>query len=321
MTGPTRLSLPRALARFEQRRAAAGLAPATRSLDASVLQRLLPRLRRPLARVRRPHLELLFARRLEEVSAATAARELSTLRAFWAHLLREGWAQQDPTRGLAIRQAAPRRLFLSEAEVEDLLRESSRLQPSRRSRALRAALALRNRALIELLYGVGLRASEAAQLRLLQLDLVERTLRFERAKRGPPGALPVSPAAAEHLALYVREGRPVLAETHGAAPSGRLLLGERGAPLKAPYLGSLVSRIAQRAGLRAHPHALRRTLATHLVRQGATLPAVQHLLGHAELDTTARYVDVDLPALRRAIACFGGGSPQEPGSGALAPAP
>ena len=311
MSRPTQA---RALLLFEERRAAAGRAPSTRALERSVLARLLPRLGLPLARVRRAHLEALLVQRLTEVSPATAGRELSTLRRFWDLLQREGWVDHDPTRGLAVRPGRPRRLFLSEAQVVDLLRESSRVQPSRRSPALRAALALRNRALIELLYGLGLRASEAAQVRLLQLDLVGRTLRFERVKGGPPGTLPLPPAAVEHLARYVSAGRPVLADASDAAPSERLLLGARGAPLDARYLGSLVRRIAARVGQRTHPHALRRTLATHLVRQGASLPAVQHLLGHAALDTTARYVDVDLPALRRAIACFGGGASQEPGS-------
>ena len=254
------LTTPRALARLAAWRRASGYAPATIQLEQRSLGRLLPRLARPLARVRRADVEAWLAARLGEVAPATAARELGVLRALYRLLVAEGALGHDPTRELTVREGARRRpsLVLSEAEVERLLAEASRPGLARRSVAVREALALRNRAALELLYGLGLRAGEACGLRALDLDLAQAELRVTRVKRCRPGGLPIPPAVVGHLEAYLAAGRPELLRRRDAS-AGRLLVNERGRPLTVNQLERTLNQIAERAGVRAHPHALRRS--------------------------------------------------------------
>jgi len=174
----------------------------------------------------------------------------------------------------------------------------------RRSDRRSGAIALRNRALLELLYSLGLRASEVVGLRLLDLDLVGRSIFARRAKGGRGAALPLPEGLVPHLERYVSEARPELLEV-GDKAEGILLVNERGRALHKRDVGRTVKKVAERAGIDAHPHALRRSVATHLVRDGASLLAVQELLGHKRLDTTQRYVGVEVEALRQAVAALG----------------
>lgn len=111
-----------------------------------------------------------------------------------------------------------------------------------------------------------------------------------------------------HVRRYLLEGRPSLVRPE-VDDRGHLLLARTGRPWgkSEPYLTIL--RVASMAGVRAHPHALRRALSTHLVREGVSVPAVRDLLGHASLATTARYVEVDRAGLHRAVACLDLGDP------------
>ncbi len=118
------------------------------------------------------------------------------------------------------------------------------------------------------------------------------------AKNGPERRLPLPPASIPHLAAYLREGRSVLARGGG---EGRLILGAEGKPLSSEGVLRIVRAVARRAGVHATPHAFRRSVATHLVRAGVTVPAVQKLLGHSSLQMTAHYVLVDLEDLHRAV--------------------
>lgn len=162
---------------------------------------------------------------------------------------------------------------------------------------------LRDRALVELAYGLGIRASELCSALLVDLDQQDGVLLVRRAKRGQPKALPLPPAALPHLRAYLREARPALVRHGpGGRDRGHLLLTAIGTPLTPKCVRDIVRRLAARAGLRAHPHAFRRAFATHLARNGASLLAVQEALGHVRLDTTAIYVDVERDDLRRAIA-------------------
>ncbi|MCA9647035.1 MAG: tyrosine-type recombinase/integrase, partial [Myxococcales bacterium] len=134
------------------------------------------------------------------------------------------------------------------------------------------------------------------------LDLAAGCLLVRRAKRGEPRQLPLPPAALPPLARYLRLGRPRLVRGDVLpAAEQRLLLTERGTPLVANEVLRVVKQVAARAGLRAHPHALRRALATHLVQAGVSIAHVRELLGHVRLDTTQRYVLVEREDLRRAV--------------------
>lgn len=282
-----------------------GYAASTIAFEARLLRALLPRLRRSLAKVREYDLRTLLAFRNREVSRDTAARELGTLRALFAVLVEEGHVRSNPAAELTlaydgVRASPP--LVLTEEAVQQLLVASLEEPRCRRSAQVRRALALRNRALVELLYGLGIRAAEVHAARVVDLDLTRGAMLVRRAKRGEPAHLPLPAAAVPHLDRYLKDGRPHLA--HTGRDQGRLIVTERGTPVVANEVLRVVSTIAVRAGLRAHPHAFRRSVASHLVEQGASLVAVQKLLGHVNLDTTQRYVFVDGAALHEAVSTF-----------------
>jgi len=295
-----RLTAARALEILHRRRQVQGGAAATVRVEQQLLGRLLPRLGRSLARVRKEDVERHLAIRTGEVRASTVARELSALRALYQALTTAGAVAEDPTSGLGLKADSPQQLVLSEAAVAELLAAGSLPPHVRRAPEVRDALALRNRAALELLYGLGLRASEVCNTRVLDLHLADGSLLVRRAKRGAWARLPVPPATLPHLAAYLTEARPVLVQA-GDRSEGRLLVTERGGRLRVQRLEVIVGRAAERAGVRAHPHALRRSVATHLVQRGAALPAVQCLLGHRRLDTTQRYVVMSAADLRAAV--------------------
>jgi site-specific recombinase XerD len=145
-------------------------------------------------------------------------------------------------------------------------------------------LALRNRALLELLYSGGLRSAEAVGLDLSDVDF-EREAVHVRGKGGKERVVPLGEEAAHRLALYLREGRPALA---GGAVDA-FFLSVRGRRLDT----STVRRLVR------HPHRLRHAFATHLLEGGADLRTIQELLGHASLSTTQVYSHVDARRLRR----------------------
>ncbi len=225
--------------------------------------------------------------------------EVSCLRCFLRAVLPPG---PLPTDGLGPLRPNPRPpVLLSPQGVARLLATALDAQARGRGfRAQRQAFALRDRALLELLYGVGLRCAEAAAVKLVDLDLDLGTLLLRRVKRGQSRVVPLPPAALPHLSRYVFEGRPALLHARHD-DQGALFLSLRGRPLGTATINRLVGKLARLAGVRAHPHAFRRALATHLVREGASVPAVKELLGHANLSTTAAYVAVDLEDLRRAV--------------------
>jgi site-specific recombinase XerD len=146
------------------------------------------------------------------------------------------------------------------------------------------ALALRNRALVELVYSAGLRSAEAVALDLADVDFDQELLHV-RGKGGKERAVPLGEEAAHWLALYLRDGRPTLAR--GA--ENAVFLSARGRRLDTSTLRRTF----------AHPHRLRHAFATHLLEGGADLRTIQELLGHSSLSTTQVYSHVDGKRLRR----------------------
>ena len=161
-----------------------------------------------------------------------------------------------------------------EAEIEQILELAEGDSP----------LALRNRALLELLYSCGLRSAEAIGLDLRDVDF-EREAVHVRGKGGKERVVPLGEEAAHHVARYLRDARPVLAR--GAIDA--LFLSVRGRRLDT----STVRRLVR------HPHRLRHAFATHLLEGGADLRTIQELLGHSSLSTTQIYSHVDAKRLRR----------------------
>jgi integrase/recombinase XerD len=219
--------------------------------------------------------------RSEGLSPATIARRLAALRGFYRHQQLLGARSDNPA--AAVEQ--PRRLrrlprTLSAGEAERLVEAANGPRPSD----------LRDRALVELLYGAGLRVSEAVGLERNAVDLDERLVRC-LGKGGKERVVPLGRRAAESLRRYLSRGRPFLDRNHRR----ELFLNARGGPLTRAGAFLILRRLAAVAGLepeRVYPHLLRHSFATHLLEGGADLRSVQEMLGHADLATTELYTHV-----------------------------
>lgn len=213
---------------------------------------------------------------------ATRARKLSTLRAFCRYLVAQGLAQNDPTERLEPpirRRALPRGIGATEAG--DLMA---------------APLKMRDRALLELLYGAGLRVSEAAGLDLHDLDLPGRTARV-KGKGAKERMVVFGEPCRSAIEAYVREERTT--PTSGTP----LFTNAKGGRLTVRSMHTAVTKAAEAAGLPPglSPHGLRHSFATHLLDGGADLKSVQQLLGHEDLSTTQVYTHVSVERLRAAV--------------------
>lgn len=230
-----------------------------------------------------------FVKALEAkgLSLRSINRSLVAVRGFFRFLVRDGYLEEDPLEEMGL-PSLPRRLpqVLTEGEVERLLEQPDPSTP----------LGMRDGALLELLYGTGMRVSEASDLRLeaLQLDLGFLTL---KGKGGKERVVPIGEMAKERVVLYLREGRPSL--TKGSAPP-YLFLNPRGRRLSRQGVWKVVKRYALAAGIKVRitPHTLRHSFATHLLQRGADLRFVQAMLGHADISTTQIYTHVDREYLR-----------------------
>jgi integrase/recombinase XerD len=223
-------------------------------------------------------------------SAATLARKVACLRSFYRHLRREGAIEHDPAaelRGPRKTQRLPR--VLSRDEVMRLLRQPRGTDPR----------ALRDRALLEVMYACGLRASEAIGLELADVDLEEGVLRA-RGKGSKERLVPIGAAAVAALRAYCGRGRPLHAAAGGSET--RLFLNRRGGGLTRQGLYKIVQGHARAAGLeqKMSPHTLRHTFATHLLAGGCDLRSLQEMLGHADLATTQVYTHLSAERLKDA---------------------
>lgn len=215
------------------------------------------------------------------LAPSTVARRLAALRAFYRHEQLLGARPGNP----AAEIATPRRVrklprTLSPAEAERLIVAAGGTTPR----------ALRDTALVELLYGAGLRVSEAVGLERGSVDLDERLVRC-LGKGSKERVVPIGRQAADALRRYVARGRPFLDRRRSPA----LFLNAKGGPLTRAGAFLILRRLAEKAGLepeRVHPHLLRHSFATHLLEGGADLRSVQEMLGHADLSTTELYTHV-----------------------------
>jgi len=223
----------------------------------------------------------------EAASPATVRRKQASLRSFYRHLRREGILATDPTAELSTPRRS-RRLprVLRRDEVAKLLAAPAGTDP----------IALRDVALLELMYACGLRASEATGLEVTDVDLEELLLRAH-GKGSKERLIPVGRAAAAALGRYLERGRPQLV---GGAVQPRLFVNFRGGALTRQGLYKIVARHARAAGLeqRMSPHTLRHTFATHLLAGGCDLRAVQEMLGHADIATTQLYTHLSSERLK-----------------------
>jgi integrase/recombinase XerD len=214
-------------------------------------------------------------------AATTIARRLAAVRSFFRHQVLLGVRTDNPAANVELpkrRRTLPR--TLSPGEVERLLEAAVGTTPR----------ALRDRALAELLYGAGLRVSEAVSLDRHAVDLENRFVRC-LGKGSKERVVPIGREAAEALRRYLARGRPHLDRRHRP----ELFLNAQGGPLTRAGAFFILRRLAGKAGLepeRVHPHLLRHSFATHLLEGGADLRSVQEMLGHADLATTELYTHV-----------------------------
>jgi integrase/recombinase XerD len=233
------------------------------------------------------------ARELPPLAASSAARALVAARGLHRFAVREGMATLDPS--AAVRPPTPGKRLpkaLSVEEVERLLEAADFDQTT---------LALRDRALLELLYASGARISEAVGLDLDEVDLQAGAVRV-RGKGGKERMVPVGRFARAALEAYVVRARPELAARGRGTPA--LLLNARGGRLSRQAAWTVLQAVAEKAGLTAavSPHTLRHSFATHLLDGGADVRVVQELLGHASLTTTQLYTLVTVDRLREVYA-------------------
>jgi integrase/recombinase XerD len=226
------------------------------------------------------------------LSATSAARTVVAVRGFHKFAVRDGLARVDPASGVkppAPAKRLPKALPLS--EVEAILEAAG---------AAGTTLALRDRALLEVLYGTGARISEAVGLDVDDLDLEAGEVLL-RGKGSKERIVPVGSFAREAVAAYLTRARPELVAVKGGPA---LFLNARGGRLSRQSAWTVLVKAAERAGVTkdVSPHTMRHSFATHLLDGGADVRVVQELLGHASVTTTQIYTLVTVDNLREVFA-------------------
>jgi len=242
-------------------------------------------------RVREDHIvrfeRLLFSlksRAGETLAPGTRAHYLAVVKAFFGFLERQGVLLYNPAAQVPLPRRGSLPRALSEAAVRRLV-----AVPEHESTKGR-----RDRAILELLYGTGLRMSECARLDLRDLDLSSGTLFVRDGKGRKDRVVPLAGQAREAIALYLSRSRPELARW---SDEPALFLARTGKRLSTMSLRVLVREYGRRANVKASCHVLRHSYATHLLAGGASIREIQKLLGHRHLTTTALYTRIDVTSL------------------------
>jgi len=225
------------------------------------------------------------------IQPRSQARIISGVKSFYKFLRIEGFMDKDPTELLLtpkIGRHLPEVLTISEIDAMIDCIDMSKAEGQR------------NRAIIETLYGCGLRVSELVTLKLSQLFIEERYVIIQ-GKGNKQRLVPISPVAIEQIGLYLEQTRSHQVVQRGSEDI--LFLNRRGAMLTRQMVFYIVKQLCQLAGIRKviSPHTLRHSFATHLLEGGANLRAIQQMLGHESITTTEIYVHIDRTRLRDEI--------------------
>jgi len=214
-------------------------------------------------------------------TARSQARMLSSLRQFYAYMIREQLVAQDPSALIPLPKLG-RQLpkHLTEKDVEALLNAPD----------TKTVLGIRDRAMLEVIYASGLRVSELVDLQVSQLNLRQGVVRVQ-GKGGKQRLVPIGEQAADWIEQYMAQSRPELLKQ---VPSDSLFVTNRKKAMSRQAFWYLVKRYAQQAGIKEalSPHTLRHAFATHLLNHGADLRVVQMLLGHSDISTTQIYTHI-----------------------------
>lgn len=225
------------------------------------------------------------------IQPRSQARIISGIKSFYKFLRLSGIINADPTRLIASPQVGkhlPEVLTVDEIDAMIACIDTS------------SPLGQRNRAIIEVLYGCGLRVSELCNLRISAVFPSEEYVVVD-GKGGKQRMVPISRVALDQIAIYMKQVRPLLPEQKGCHDV--LFLNRRGAKLTRVMIFYIVKQLAELAGIRKtiSPHTLRHSFATHLLEGGANLRAIQQMLGHESITTTEIYVHIDRSRLRQEI--------------------
>ncbi|MBI4460191.1 MAG: tyrosine recombinase XerC [Acidobacteria bacterium] len=243
-------------------------------------------------RMIREYLGKLYA---QQAKPATIARKLAALRSFYRYACREGWMKENPAK-LVSSPRLPQMLpeVMTTEETNRFLDAIQQSVPPGLSE--NAALLARDRLILELLYGCGLRVSELAGLNLDQLDRKERML-LARGKGKKERIVPFGGKALDALQNYLPLREKLIHQNR--AETDALLINSRGLRLTTRSVARIVKRYAGiiRGDLTLHPHSLRHAFATHLLSEGADLRVIQELLGHSSLSSTQKYTRISMRQL------------------------
>jgi integrase/recombinase XerC len=220
----------------------------------------------------------------------SVARKISSMRSFYKFLNREKILEHNPFAMASLpKKAKMLPQFLYEKELEKLFSVSDVSTP----------IGQRNQAILEVLYGTGIRVSECCNIHIKDLDLfVEAALIKGKGKK--ERYVPIGSFAKEALDRYINDGRKILLEkTENKTDS--LFLNYKGEPLSPRSVRNIINKIIEDSSLTIHisPHVLRHTFATHMLNEGADLRAVQELMGHSQLSTTQIYTHVTKDHLKK----------------------
>jgi integrase/recombinase XerC len=232
-----------------------------------------------------------IARRLDACSKSTAARKLASLRTFFAWATRDGEIANPAEVVQSPKVARTLPTHLDEDDVARLL--TTVAETCRKQKGRGRDLWLRNHALLELLYSSGLRASELADLDWTHIDRGLGAVRIEHGKGGKQRIVPVGNEAIDALETYRAGWRGPRSDDDA------VFLNRLGSRLTVRSVGRILDDCIRRAALqlKASPHALRHSFATHLLENGADLRAIQEMLGHSSISTTQRYTHLDMRKL------------------------
>lgn len=217
---------------------------------------------------------------------------IATVKTLFRFLCRRGYVLSDPSGAVEYPRPEKRlpRTILTREEARRLVEAPDTTTPE----------GLRDRAILEVFYGTGIRAGEMAKLKTTDVDIEERILRVVLGKGSRDRNVPLTRAAAEAVEDYLLEGRPRI---RGAMRSRYLFLAIRGGRTYPSLLNEVVQAAAKAAAVEKHVtcHTLRHSVATHLLKGGADIRHIQVLLGHARLSSTERYTHVEISDLSKVV--------------------
>ncbi len=227
------------------------------------------------------------------LSSRTQILKLRVLRSFFAFLVSQDLILKNPAASISLPREEQRliRNILSQKEVLEMLHALRGNDPA----------SIRNRAIVELFYGCGLRTTELCQLKIQDVDLQEQTVTILKGKGGKPRVVPIGQYAAYYLQCYLDKGRKYMLKGK-REDAGFLFLSQRGQPFNKTTINKCVMRsVARKLGTKKHLscYTMRHSVATHLLANHVDITYIARLLGHASLRTTQRYAHVEIGDLKK----------------------